>query len=137
MPTAQVDSTLHVATAVHPRLPWLRVCVLASPLHLHFSPSRYSRLLGVLSTLAGGGSDGSSGASDGSSGAHACTQVPPGKVDAPLWVTDAEYVAKVGVLAWEGLVGTDARWHARWARLWRGSLYLTAGEEGAEAPTVW
>ncbi|GIM10911.1 hypothetical protein Vretimale_14578, partial [Volvox reticuliferus] len=56
--------------------------------------------------------------------------VPP---PPPLWVTDAEYVAPVQLLSWEGVGGQVARWQPRSLSVWRGRVYLSKEKGQTEA----
>ncbi len=39
------------------------------------------------------------------------------------------------VLAWEGVVGTEGRWHSRWLTVWRGRVYVSRERTDTEALT--
>jgi hypothetical protein len=118
----------------------VRLAITASPLQLHFSPYRYQQLMVVLQSAmaaeaadagrASGGGSGS-GAAGGSGGSH----------DKPLWLSEAEYTAKVAVLTWEGLTSSVSKWQThRWLHVWRGRLYLTASKDEPEvlsSKTYW
>ncbi len=56
-----------------------------------------------------------------------CRPPPQDQDKVPLWLSDAEYQSKIGVLTWEGIGGGVAKWHSRWLTVWRGRWVPGAG----------
>lgn len=68
----------------------VRLAIAASPLQLHLSPYRYQQLMTVLqSALA---------SPEGADTAAATSSTAGAAADKPLWLSEAEYTAKVGYM---------------------------------------
>lgn len=80
-----------VHTPLH-RFPQVRVYLDASPLRLHISPARLHRITHIVAALSTA-PDPTNGPSSSSSQSAGAGQ---GSASLPLWLTDAEYTAKVG-----------------------------------------
>lgn len=74
------------------RYPVVRLAVAASPLQLHLSPYRYQQLMTVLqSALA---------SPEGAAATEATSSSTGAAGDKPLWLSEAEYTAKVRGATW-------------------------------------
>lgn len=124
-----LEAYLQVATAAHPKLPQLRAFFQASPLRLSLSPWRLHRLLRVFACATRqrrAALDRQHGVS--SPGLKILGgETSPAAL--PLWFTDTEFRAPVQVLAWDGVGRSMAKWHARYASVWRGRVLLAAGPD--------
>eukprot|EP00775_Hariotina_reticulata_P007140 gene7140-7355_t len=116
---------VQVATSVHPRYPVMRLAISASPLKLHLSPYRYQQLMMVVHSVLATSTPTADTAGPGSRpGAAAGAAASDG---GPLWLSEAEYTAKVSQLAWEGLTSRTAKWQShRYVHVWRGRTYITS-----------
>lgn len=70
------------------RYPVVRLAIAASPLQLHLSPYRYQQLMTVLQSAMA--------AQEGPATAQAASSAAAAAGDKPLWMSEAEYTAKVG-----------------------------------------
>ncbi len=126
LPRFGMEAGLQVAAAQDPRRPAVRLHVAASPLRVEFSPWRFHRLMAVVGSLSTTTTTSSGGSATATPGRASGPAAPA----LPLWVTDAEYVAPVELLSWEGVGGRVARWQPRSLSVWRGRVYLSSDDKG-------